>query len=183
MTSRSPTIPAAGRPAVPSTRSWSTGFAAGSQADLFRWPRSWKPDAPASPSPTWKPNHDPDPEGTAMGLTIKDTSMTSDHTGHTARQAPGHHHGWEVSWLPGQILDRNSAITAMVLADTAAQGDLHEGHRLWPHIQGLAEELGLTGTDAVARVSQPPPRPRSPGEASRWTARSSGRTKRRTPRP
>ena len=73
------------------------------------------PDAPENPSPTWKPNHNPDPEGTAMGLTINDTSMTSTHTGHTARQAPGRPHGWEVSWLPGQILDRNSAITAMVL--------------------------------------------------------------------
>jgi hypothetical protein len=91
-----------------------------------------------------------------MGLTINDTTITSTQTGHTARQAPGHHHGWEVSWLPGQILDRNTAITAMVLADTVAQGDLHEGHRLWPHIQGWAEELGLTGTDAIAQISQPP---------------------------
>jgi hypothetical protein len=92
-----------------------------------------------------------------MGLTISDTAMTSDHTGHTARQAPGRPHGWEVSWLPGQILDRNSAITAMVLADTVAQGDLHEGHRFWPHIQSWAEELGLNGTDAIARISQRPP--------------------------
>ena len=92
-----------------------------------------------------------------MGLTINDTAMTSDHTGHTARPAPGHPHGWEVSWLPGQILDRDSAITAMVLAHTAAQSELHEGHRLWPAIQSWAQELGLTGTDAIARVSQPPP--------------------------
>ena len=91
-----------------------------------------------------------------MGLTINDTSMTSTHTVHTARQAPGRPHGWEVSWLPGQILDRNSAITAMVLAGTVAKDDLHEGHRLWPHIQGWAEELGLTGTDAIAQISQPP---------------------------
>ena len=56
--------------------------------------------------------------------------------------------GWEVSWLPGQTLDRNTAITAMILADTAAKDDLREGHRLWPHIQGWAAELGLTGPDA-----------------------------------
>ena len=91
-----------------------------------------------------------------MTLTINDTTMTSNQNPHTARQAPGRQHQWEVSWLPGQILDRNSAITAMILADTAAQDDLREGHRLWPHIQGWAEELGLTGTDAIARVSQPP---------------------------
>jgi hypothetical protein len=90
-----------------------------------------------------------------MTLTINDTTMTSDQTTHTARQAPGRN-GWEVSWLPGQILDRNTAITAMILADTTAEQDVHEGHRLWPHIQGWAQELGLTGHDAIAKASQPP---------------------------
>ncbi len=61
-----------------------------------------------------------------------------------------------MSWLPGQTLDRNTAITAMILADTAAETDLREGHRLWPHIQGWAAELGLTGPEAVAAASQPP---------------------------
>jgi len=88
-------------------------------------------------------------------LTINDTTMTSDQTAHTARQSPSGH-GWEVSWLPGQTLDRNSAITAMILADTTAEPDVHEGHRLWPHIQGWAAELGLTAPDAIAKTSQPP---------------------------
>ena len=52
-----------------------------------------------------------------MTLTINDTTMTSDQTAHIARQAPGLQHQWEVSWLPGQTLDRNTAITAMVLKD------------------------------------------------------------------
>jgi hypothetical protein len=92
-----------------------------------------------------------------MTLTINDTTMTSDQTAHTARRASGQQRGWEVSWLPGQTLDRNTTITAMTLADTAAtQTDLHDGHRLWPHIQSWAAELGLTGPDAVAQVSQPP---------------------------
>ena len=92
-----------------------------------------------------------------MSLTINDDTMTSDQSPHTARQAPGHRHGWEVSWLPGQILDRNTVITAMILADTTAEHDLHEGHRLWPHIQSWAEELGLTAPEAIVRaVSQPP---------------------------
>ena len=81
--------------------------------------------------------------------------MTSDRTAHTARQSADRG-GWEVSWLPGQTLDRNTAITAMVLADTAADRDLREGHRLWPFVQGWAEELGLTAPDAIARASQPP---------------------------
>ncbi len=90
-----------------------------------------------------------------MTLTINDTTMTSYQTAHTARQSPSGH-GWEVSWLPGQTLDRNSAITAMILADTTAEPDVHEGHRLWPHIQGWAAELGLTAPDAIAKTSQPP---------------------------
>ena len=94
-----------------------------------------------------------------MTLTINDTTMTSDQTPHTARQAPGLQHQWEVSWLPGQTLDRNTAITAMVLADITARHDLHEGHRLWPHIQSWAGELGLTAPDAIAQASQPPSDP------------------------
>jgi len=90
-----------------------------------------------------------------MTLTINDTTMTSDQTAHTARHAPSRN-GWEVSWLPGQILDRNSAITAMILADTSADERVREGHRLWPHVQGWAAELGLTGPEAVAAASQPP---------------------------
>ena len=90
-----------------------------------------------------------------MTLTINDSTMTSDQTAHTARQAADRN-GWEVSWLPGQILDRNTAITAMILADTTSEPDLREGHRLWPHIQSWAGELGLTAPDAIARISQPP---------------------------
>jgi hypothetical protein len=91
-----------------------------------------------------------------MTLTIKDAAMTSDQTPHTARPSPGRQHQWEVSWLPGQTLDRNTAITAMVLADITAKQDLHEGHRLWPHIQSWAGELGLTAPDAITRICQSP---------------------------
>jgi len=93
---------------------------------------------------------------TIMTLTINDTTMTSDQTAHTARQASGRQRGWEVSWLPGQLLDRNTAITAMILADLVGEEDLHQGHRLWPHIQGWAAEVGLTGPEAIAAASQPP---------------------------
>jgi hypothetical protein len=89
-------------------------------------------------------------------LTINDTTMTSDQTAHTARQLPGRQPEWEVSWLPVRILDRNTAITAMILADTTAEQDLHERHRLWPHIQSWAAELGLTAPDAIAQASEPP---------------------------
>ncbi len=90
-----------------------------------------------------------------MTLTINDTSMTSEHTPHSAWQAPGQH-GWQVSWLPGQTLDRNTAITAMILADLTGEQDLHQGHRLWPAIQSWAAELGLTGPEVLAAASRPP---------------------------
>ena len=90
-----------------------------------------------------------------MTLTINDSSMTSDQSAHTARHEPGRN-GWEVSWLPGRTLDRNTAITAMTLADTLAERDLAERHRLWPFVQSWAAELGLTAPDAIAKTSQPP---------------------------
>jgi hypothetical protein len=62
-----------------------------------------------------------------------------------------------VSWLPGRALDRNSAITAMILADHVGERDLNERHRLWPFIENWAGELGLSGADAVTRASQPHP--------------------------
>ena len=90
-----------------------------------------------------------------MTLTISDTAMTSDRSHCTARHSPDRN-GWEVSWLPGQILDRNAAITAMTLADTAAEHDLHDSHPLLPHVESWAEELGLIAPEAIARASQPP---------------------------
>jgi len=92
-----------------------------------------------------------------MSLRIGDAAMTSDQSPHTARQAPGRRHGWEVSWLPGQVLDRDTAITAMMLADIAATGDIQDGHRLWPAVQSWSAEVGLTGPDAISRASQPLP--------------------------
>jgi hypothetical protein len=102
-----------------------------------------------------------------MTLTINDTTMTSDQTAHAAWQAGGPQRGWEVSWLPGQILDRNTAITAMTLADLASEPGLGEGHRLWPAVQSWSAELGLSGAEAITRASQPPPaaarQPEPPG--------------------
>jgi hypothetical protein len=111
-----------------------------------------------------------------MTLTINDTTIISDQNPHTARRAPVHQRGWEVSWLPGQILDRNTAITAMILADIAGSGDLHESRRLWPHIESWAAELGLTGPDAITRACQPilgldPGQERASGQPDREAGR------------
>jgi hypothetical protein len=103
-----------------------------------------------------KADDDRDPDATVMALIISDTTITSDHSAHTARQAPGRPHGWEVSWLPGKVLDRDTATTAMILADIAAKGDLHHGHRLWPVVERWAADLSLTGSDALTQAAQPP---------------------------
>ena len=86
-------------------------------------------DRHPGPGPAAKPDHDLPLEITAVTLTINDADMTSDQSSHTARQMPGATRGWKVSWLPGQIFDRN---TAMILADIARTGDIRPGHRLWP---------------------------------------------------
>ena len=87
-----------------------------------------------------------------MTLTPDVTTMTitSDQNPHAARQASDSH-GWEVSWLAGQALDRG---TAMLLADTASARDLPEGHRVWPHIPGWAGEPGLTAPGAITRAPE-----------------------------
>lgn len=97
-----------------------------------------------------------------MALSIDDDSMSSDRTGHTARLVPGTRHAWEVSWLPGCHLDRNSAITAMVIADASGPGGLDRGHRLWPFIEGWAAELGLSAPTALAAIAAEP----APGTVS-----------------
>jgi hypothetical protein len=91
-----------------------------------------------------------------MTLTIWDDSITSDQSAHTARPVANQEYRWEVSWLPGRSMDRNSAITAMVLADVTGPGDLHTGHHLWPHVEGWAAELGLTAPDVLAHLARPP---------------------------
>ena len=90
-----------------------------------------------------------------MSLSIQDESISSDNTGHTARLAPGREREWQVSWLPGRLMDRNSAITAMVIAEAVGSGDLHPGQRLWPHLDGWADELGLTTRDVIAWAANP----------------------------
>ena len=87
-----------------------------------------------------------------MALTIDDDSITSDGSAHTAHRAPGNGNRWEVSWLPGRRLDRNSAITAMILADVTTRGDVHPGDRNWIFVEGWAAELGLTAPDVLART-------------------------------
>jgi hypothetical protein len=85
-----------------------------------------------------------------VNIRITDEAMTSDTTPHSTRPAGN---GWAVTWLPGRVLTRNQATTAMVLAETVA-GDVgdHTDKR-WLFIESWANELGITGADAVAKIS------------------------------
>lgn len=88
-----------------------------------------------------------------MALTITDKVIRSELTKHTALCSRSGR--WHVSWLPGRTLDRGQAVTAMQIAQTVGSG-IEPGDRRWPHLDGWAAELGLTGPDAVVRASEPP---------------------------
>ena len=94
--------------------------------------------------------------------------MTSDQTRHTAAVVPGTvieggPTAWSVSWLPGRLLLRSQAITAMTIAEVAATHDflpvgdeLGDVDPIWLHIDGWAAELGISGPHAVAEASLSP---------------------------
>src|SRR5215472_11501631 len=80
--------------------------------------------------------------------------MSSPDTPHTATATGG---GWQVSWLPGRPLDRNQAITAMVIASTVSgKGVPRADDPIWLHLDGWAAELSLTAPSAVVRAFAPP---------------------------
>ena len=99
-----------------------------------------------------------------MATKITDTEMSSDQTRHTAAVVPGAvieggPTAWSVTWLPGRLLLRNQAITAMTIAEavkTHADDLTDSGHKMWLFIDGWAAELALTGPEAVAEASLSP---------------------------
>jgi hypothetical protein len=101
-------------------------------------------------NPEYDPNRAPDPQA----LRITEEEMTSLVTRHHARRLTDEG-GWLVSWLPGRVLTRNQAITAMVLAATVAVEDLHCENPMWEHIDQWAGELELTGPYAVVLAGTP----------------------------
>ncbi|MGH3876045.1 MAG: hypothetical protein ACRDSK_03310 [Actinophytocola sp.] len=89
----------------------------------------------------------------AMTVSGSGTVMTTT-SGHTARAVDERepYGRWRVSWLPGRTVSRNQATTALVLAEFVTAGATRPAHRHWPHVQGWAAELDLTGAEAVAAV-------------------------------
>ena len=76
--------------------------------------------------------------------------MTSDTTPHTTYPDAD---GWAVTWLPGRVLTGNQAITAMVLAETVGGGIGDHTDKRWLFLESWANELGMTGADAVGKIS------------------------------
>lgn len=96
-----------------------------------------------------------------MSTKITDTEMTSDQTRHTATAwpVPGEPTLWSVTWLPGRALTHSQAVTAMTIAEMVVEraGILADpAAKLWWHMYGWADELGLTGPQAVADASLSP---------------------------
>jgi hypothetical protein len=90
-----------------------------------------------------------------MVLTITDQVMTSPDTPHTA-QALGDR--WAVSWLPGRMLTKSQATTAMMMAEVVSQtpaGSYSESTRR--RLDNWAAELGLTGPGAALSIIAGPP--------------------------
>jgi hypothetical protein len=92
-----------------------------------------------------------------MATTITETRMSSDVTEHHASKIPAHPPGelWRVSWLPGRVLARNQAVTAMVVAEHVARGVRDGSHKKWPFMLTWARELGVSAEDAVRDASGP----------------------------
>lgn len=92
-------------------------------------------------------------------LTIDDDRMASDTTTHVARswEVPGKPTVWLVTFLPGRRLTRDQAITAMTIAEIAAEVDLFgdPDHPMWLHVDGWAAELGLLGARAAELAMAP----------------------------
>jgi hypothetical protein len=105
-----------------------------------------------------------------MSVRITTTQMTSNTTTHRAVRVPGARGArrWRVSWLAGRLLDRDEAVTAMLLAEEITQTETANatgegpgsgsGSGRSPRVQALliaahAAELGLTSTEARALVT------------------------------
>ena len=87
-----------------------------------------------------------------MALRITATEIRSDLPGctdHAALDATG----WTVTGMPGRVLDRNQAITAMVLAEVLTS-DLPSGHPMWAHIANWRAELLTTSGNSTDDIRE-----------------------------
>lgn len=106
-----------------------------------------------------------------MSITVGDNHMiTAGGKASATRQHDGDRCPWLLSWAPELPLDRNQAITGLLLADhvlSFAEGRPFEstlgeswGHGcdgccpMWPFIVNWAREIGLTGEEACTMIEE-----------------------------
>lgn len=92
-----------------------------------------------------------------MALTITGRLICGTDTPHVAEPLADESGLWRVSWLPGRELTQSQAVSAMLIAQAAGRGLTGREDRRWPHVEGWAGELRLSGPDALARASEPLP--------------------------
>jgi hypothetical protein len=97
-------------------------------------------------------------------LTITDRMIRSAYTRHTATAwpVPGEPTLWTVTWLPGRNLTQDQAEAAMGIAEEVGRipvGAQPEAwtEGLWERVGTWAAAVGLSGPDAVVRVTDPEP--------------------------
>ncbi len=87
---------------------------------------------------------------TTTSPVITDDVMTSTATPHYATRCPK---GWAVTWLGNRTVDRNQAVTAMMIAVEIATKDLDTDQVARWLIDDLAGELDLGMFEAIAMVT------------------------------
>lgn len=94
--------------------------------------------------------------GDLMSIQITDDLMESNQTEHRAVRvsAPCQPQQWRVSWLPGRLLGRNEAVTAMTVAETLADGP-PTGHVARLLVTAYAAELRLDAGEVLTRLTGP----------------------------
>ncbi|MTD53876.1 hypothetical protein [Amycolatopsis pithecellobii] len=74
-----------------------------------------------------------------MALHVTNNEITSDVTEHCAHRT---NEGWEVSWLPDRVFDRNCVVTAMLLTELYVT-DPPPWDRLWLLAAQWEREIGI----------------------------------------
>lgn len=104
-----------------------------------------------------RPSDDASPDAhSAVALHITSEAITAGTTRHRAQRQPDG--CWTVTWLPGRVLDRSQAITAMLLTATVATRQWWHDDPMWARVDTWAAELGLSGPVALVRASYAPER-------------------------
>lgn len=91
-----------------------------------------------------------------MALTVRGGRITSNRTRHSARLIGNSFTDWEVSFLPGRVMDYDDACTAMKIADLAGPELWHSDFQDWIERQRLADTLGMAPRSVVGLVGSKP---------------------------